>query len=96
MDKNVVTINDAYPRRINVGVWKYNGTADDNGKLAYSTTGPDRGKTNGTNSYTSSTNIAASTSGGGKCYGNGSRNGVLAYGVRYNAMQDYTETAQKR
>ena len=96
VDKNVVTINDAYPRRINVGVWKYNGTADDNGKLAYSTTGPDRGKTNGTNSYTSSTNIAASTSGGGKCYGNGSRNGVLAYGVRYNAMQDYTETAQKR
>ena len=94
-DKNVVTL-DEKTRRINVGVWKYNGTADDNGKLAYSTTGPNRGKTNGTNSYTSSTNIAASTSGGGMCYGNGSRNGVLAYGVRYTSQQDYVETAQKR
>ena len=94
-DKNVVTL-DEKTRRINVGVWKYNGTVADNGKLAYSTTGPNRGTASGTISYTSSTNTTASTTDGGKCYGNGSKNGVLAYGVRYTSQQDCVETAQKR
>ena len=94
-DKNVVTL-DEKTRRINVGVWKYNGTAADNGKLAYSTTGTNRGTASGTIRYTSSTNTTASTTDGGKCYGNGSKNGVLAYGVRYTSQQDCVETAQKR
>ena len=96
VDKNVVTINDEYPRRINVGVWKA-GAYGGYGQLAYSTTGDNHGQPRlGTILYTSSTNTAASNNGGGKCYGNGSRNGVLAYGVRYDSMHDYVETAQKR
>ena len=94
-DKNVVTL-DEKTRRINVGVWKNSGV------LAYSTTGTTgengtKGTYSGTISYTSSTNTTA-TGGdtGGKCYGNGSKNGVLAYGVRYTSQQDYVETAQKR
>ena len=82
-------------RRINVGVWKNSGV------LAYSTTGTTgengtKGTASGTISYTSSTNTTASDNNGGKCYGNGSKNGVLAYGVRYTSQQDYVETAQKR
>ena len=87
-DQNVVTMQAT--RRINVGVWKNAGT------LAYSTTGTNRGTASGTISYTSSTNTQASGDNGGKCYGNGSKNGVLAYGVRYTSMKDYVETAQKR
>ncbi len=79
-------------RKINVGVWKYNGTAADNGKLAYSTTGTNRGKVNGTNSYNS---CEASTT-NGKCYGNGTNNGVLAYVVTPSSSQYCAETAQLR
>ncbi len=93
-DKNVVTL-DEKTRRINVGVWKNSGV------LAYSTTGTTgengtKGTYSGTIRYTSSTNTTASDNNGGKCYGNGSKNGVLAYGVRYTSQQDYVETAQKR
>ena len=93
-DKNVVTL-DEKTRRINVGVWKNSGV------LAYSTTGTTgengtKGTYSGIISYTSSTNTTADTTNGGKCYGNGSKNGVLAYGVRYTSQQDYVETAQKR
>ena len=94
-DKNVVTL-DEKTRRINVGVWKNSGV------LAYSTTGTTgengtKGTASGTISYTSSTNTTATGGNtGGKCYGNGSKNGVLAYGVRYTSQQDYVETAQKR
>lgn len=34
--------------------------------------------------------------GEGECYGNGSSNAVLAYGVKFSSTQDYVETAQKR
>ena len=34
--------------------------------------------------------------GEGVCYGNGSSNAVLAYGVKHSSTQDYVETAQKR
>ncbi|MBR1638660.1 MAG: hypothetical protein IJ688_04665 [Treponema sp.] len=79
-------------RKISVGVWKYNGTAEDDGKLAYSTTGTYRGKSNGDNSYASST--ASTTT--GTCYGNGTNNGVLAYVVAPSSSQYCAETAQMR
>ena len=79
-------------RKINVGVWKYNGTATDDGKLAWSTTGANRGKENGTNSYNKST----ADTGTGKCYGNGTKNGVLAYVVAPSSSQYCAETAQMR
>lgn len=87
-----VYIDENTPWRVNVGVWKYNGTPADNGKLAYSTTGTNRGKSTGTNSYTSST--ASSTT--GTCYGNGTSNAVLSY-LRTNpanAATNFVETAQ--
>ena len=85
-------------REISVGVWKYNGTETDNGKLAYSTTGNNRGKTNGANSYSSSYANATvdSDTTSGICYGNGSRNGVLAYVVAPSAQTTCVETAQMR
>ena len=70
-------------RRINVGVWKRNGV------LAYSTAdGTATGTVNQTASYAKANE--------GKCYGNGSNNGVLAYGVKYSSTQDVVETAQMR
>ncbi|MCI6592369.1 MAG: hypothetical protein MSH65_06865, partial [Spirochaetia bacterium] len=85
-------------KKVSVGVWKYNGTADDNGKLAYSTTDTNRGKTNGTNSYTSSYAKATTDKDetAGICYGNGSKNGVLSYVVKKTAQTWNAETAQKR
>jgi len=71
---------DSANRRINVGVWK-----DEDGLLTDS-------KVSGTNKYTSS---YAGTN-AGVCYGNGSSNGVLGYGVKYSSSEDYVETAQKR
>ena len=46
----------------------------------------------GTNKYTQS----YATGGKGECYGNGSNNAVLAYGVKYSNTSDYVETAQMR
>jgi len=90
---NACVTEDSKTKRINVAVWKYNGTAADNGKLAYSTTGTNRGKSNGTNSYKSS----YAADGSGVCYGNGSNNAVLAYGVKVDdGTTDVVETAQKR
>ena len=79
-------------RKMNVAVWKYNGTASDNGKLAYSTTGVSRGSSGGTNSYKSS----YATNSEGVCYGNGTNNGVMAYVVAPSSSQYCAETAQKR
>lgn len=89
--KSIITVNDEYPRRINVAVWK-NGANLTPGVLAYSTTGANRGAANGTNSYSSS----VANKGNGICYGNGSNNAVLAYGVKHSSSADYVETAQKR
>ena len=89
-------------RKMNVGVWKYNGTDSDNGKLAYSTTGTDRGKSTGTNSYKASYakpaagNNSDGSNDGGVCYGNGTDNGVMAYVVAPSSQQYCAETAQKR
>ena len=71
-------------RRINVGVWK-----SSDGSLAYST---GDGTVTGANKYTQS----YAKGGEGKCYGNGSNNAVLAYGVKYSNTSDYVETAQMR
>lgn len=79
-------------RKISVGVWKYNGTAEDDGKLAYSTTGTKRGKADGDNKYDEST----ATDSTGTCYGNGTSNGVLAYVVAPTSSQYCAETAQMR
>ena len=79
-------------RKMNVAVWKYNGTETDNGKLAYSTTGGSRGSSGGTNSYKSS----YATESKGVCYGNGTNNGVMAYVVAPSSSQYCAETAQKR
>jgi hypothetical protein len=79
------TVKDS--RKMSVGVWK-----DSDGVLAYSTTGTNKGKVNGTNSYTSS--YATTTA--GYCYGNGSDNGVMAYIVAPSSSQYNVETAQKR
>ena len=79
-------------RKINVGVWKYNNTAADDGKLAYSRTDTNRGTVNGTNSYKNSFAEVDS----GKCYGNGSNNGVLAYVVMPSSSEYCAETAQMR
>jgi hypothetical protein len=96
---DIVITRDKF-RRINVSVWK------NSGELAYSTTGTNKGAANGDNSYLSSY-TAPNQSGTGDakltnstntcyCYGNGSKNGVLAYGVIYSSEHDYVETAQKR
>ena len=96
---DIVITRDKF-RRINVSVWK------NSGELAYSTTGINKGAANGVNSYLSSY-TAPNQSGTGDakltnstntcyCYGNGSKNGVLAYGVIYSSEHDYVETAQKR
>ena len=77
-------------REISVGVWKHNGTADDNGKLAWSTTGTNRGKENGTVSASTATDSS------GQCYGNGTNNGVLAYVVTPTGSKYCAETAQKK
>ncbi len=79
-------------RKISVGVWKYNGTEADDGRLAYSTTGEKRGQVDGDNSYSSSTASATE----GYCYGNSSNNGVLAYVVSPTGSQYCAETAQMR
>ena len=81
--KGNAAVTDHKMRRINVGVWK-NG-----GELAYSTA---NGAAGGTNMSASS----YSTTGSGKCYGNGTNNAVLAYAVKFNSYQDYVETAQMR
>lgn len=78
-------------RKMNVAVWK-NSQSGTRGTLAYSTTGANRGQQNGVNSYTSS--YATTTE--GKCYGNGSNNGVMAYVVAPSSSEYYVETAQKR
>lgn len=81
-------------RKISVGVWKYNGTAADNGKLAYSTIGTnvhgksvDDGGQIGTSTATETT---------GNCYGNGTTNGVLAYVVVPTSSKYCAETAQMK
>ncbi|MBB5219107.1 hypothetical protein DYE49_11255 [Treponema rectale] len=79
------TVKDS--RKMSVGVWK-----DSDGVLAYSTTGTNKGKVTGTNSYKSS--YATTTA--GYCYGNGSDNGVMAYVVAPSSSQYNVETAQKR
>ena len=101
---DVVTSDET--RRINVAVWKYNGNSSNDGQLAYSTTGTNYGKINGDINYMSSyTNPYQAANTGddkmkkstntGYCYGNGSKNGVLGYGVR-SGSYDLVETAQKR
>lgn len=83
--KSTITIDAK--RRINVGVWK---KSDGTRRNSYYTKdGPD---TTGVNKNGSST--AASKS--GTCYGNGTQNAVLAYGVQFSKMRDYVETAQMR
>ncbi|MBB5219106.1 hypothetical protein DYE49_11260 [Treponema rectale] len=71
---------DSSNRRINIGVWK-----DGDGLLTDS-------EVSGANKYTAS----YAGTGAGICYGNGSSNGVLGYGVKYSSSEDYVETAQKR
>ena len=83
-------------RKMNVGVWKHNGSTTDNGKLAYSTTGTNRGTVNGTNTYKQSYANPATGNDGGICYGNGTDNGVMAYVVAPSSSQYCAETAQKR
>uniref|UniRef100_UPI0025E28E92 hypothetical protein n=1 Tax=Treponema sp. TaxID=166 RepID=UPI0025E28E92 len=83
------TVKDS--RKINVGVWKY-ATDEEDGVLAYSTTGTNYGLSTGTTSYTSS---YADTS-EGICYGNGSNNGVMAYVVAPSSSEYNIETAQMR
>ena len=84
-------------RKISVGVWK------NAGDIAYSTTikGTDattKGTASGTISYKSSYANATtdSNTAAGECYGNGSKNGVLAYVVMKDAQTYNAETAQKR
>lgn len=81
---NACVTEDSKTKRINVAVWKSNGA------LAYSTA---NGTENGTNNYKSSYAAAGS----GVCYGNGTNNAVLAYGVKVDdGTTDVVETAQKR
>lgn len=80
-------------RKINVGVWKYNGTPTDNGKLAYSTTGTNHGKSVADGGTIGTSTAAANT---GKCYGNGTDNGVLAYVVAPNSSKYCAESAQMK
>ena len=81
---NACVTEDSKTKRINVAVWKSNGA------LAYSTA---NGTETGTNNYKSSYAAAGS----GVCYGNGSNNAVLAYGVKVDdGTTDVVETAQKR
>ena len=87
----------AIDSKISIGVWK------NSGELAYSTTGMNKGAANGVNSYLSSyalptadSDNMANDNAGGKCYGNGSKNGVLAYVVENTALMYCAETAQKR
>ena len=87
----------AIDSKISIGVWK------NSGELAYSTTGTNKGAANGVNSYLSSyalptadSDNMANDNAGGKCYGNGSKNGVLAYVVENTALMYCAETAQKR
>ena len=84
-------------REISIGLWK------NSGELAYSTTGTTgengtKGTATGTISYTSSYAKATTDSdaAAGVCYGNGSKNGVLAYVVKKTAQTYNVETAQKR
>jgi hypothetical protein len=83
-------------KEISVAVWK--NTASSNGTLAYSTIGQNRGLASGTISYTSSYAKVTTDSddAAGICYGNGSKNGVLAYVVEKSAQATCVETAQKR
>lgn len=82
---STITIDEK--RRINVGVWKKSDGTRRNSY--YTSNGPD---TDGENKNGSST----ATSKAGTCYGNGTSNAVLAYGVQFSKMRDYVETAQKR
>ena len=55
-------------------------TKDQNGALTESLKGTD----------------ASAGTDSGKCYGNGSKNAILGYGVKFSNTQDYVETAQMR
>ena len=44
----------------------------------------------------SSSGTSVATTDNGTCYGNGTNNAVLGYGVKYSPTQDYVETAQMR
>ena len=68
-------------RRINVGVWTETKTV--NGEDVH---GHLKDSVKGT-SYAGT--------GNGKCYGNGTDNAVLGYGVKHSSTQDFVETAQK-
>ena len=75
-------------RRINVGVWKkVDGTIRDSN---YKSDGnqDSAGENKGSSS--------AATTSSGQCYGNGTTNAVLGYGVQFSTVADYVETAQKR
>ena len=76
---------DNSKRRINVGVWKADvGTIK--GKRVPSN------YSEGTITFASGTSSTTDK----KCYGNNTENAVLGYGVQYNSMRDYVETAQMR
>ena len=72
------------PRRINVGVWKNKTT----GIRLESDDDSFTDRQAITDSY--------ATAGEGKCYGNGTNNAVLGYGVVTSSAHDSVETAQKR
>ena len=71
---------DSKTRRINVGVWKTPKTTTDVGGVLKN----------------SVPGISSASAGSGSCYGNGTSNALLAYGVVHSSTQDYVETAQKR
>ena len=88
--KNKVTIDSK--RRINVGVWKTSTGIRRDSKYIQTTTTDGSTTTTETNKGKDSFANTAN----GKCYGNGSDNAVLGYGVQFSTTADYVETAQKR
>ena len=79
--------NDNAKRRINVGVWKAD-VGNDKGKRVASNYSDDN--------YTFTPGTSSAAKGSGTCYGNGTDNAVLGYGVIHSSTQDYVETAQMR